>query len=41
VKHFDIGLTWMGKFRNYEKAAFWSADSDEGKEMPVNRKDKG
>ncbi|KAK2757878.1 hypothetical protein FQN54_004284 [Arachnomyces sp. PD_36] len=29
VKHFDIGLTWMGKFRNYEKATFWSADSDE------------
>ncbi|KAK2797998.1 hypothetical protein FQN50_008994 [Emmonsiellopsis sp. PD_5] len=31
VKHFDIGLTWMGKFRNYEKAAFWSADSNDGK----------
>ncbi|OJJ51526.1 hypothetical protein ASPZODRAFT_409623 [Penicilliopsis zonata CBS 506.65] len=29
VKHFDIGLTWMGKFKNFEKAAFWSADSDE------------
>ncbi|KAL4896981.1 hypothetical protein BDV59DRAFT_198429 [Aspergillus ambiguus] len=29
VKHFDIGLTWMGKFKNYEKAAFWSADTDE------------
>lgn len=20
----------MGKFKNYEKAAFWSADTDEG-----------
>ena len=30
VKHFDIGLSWMGKFKNYEKAAFWSADTDEG-----------
>ncbi|PGH02250.1 hypothetical protein AJ79_07699 [Helicocarpus griseus UAMH5409] len=29
VKHFDIGLTWMGKFKNYEKAVFWSAESDE------------
>lgn len=31
VKHFDIGLSWMGKFKNYEKAAFWSADTDEGR----------
>ncbi|KAL5357845.1 hypothetical protein BJX96DRAFT_28656 [Aspergillus floccosus] len=29
VKHFDIGLNWMGKFKNFEKAAFWSADTDE------------
>ncbi|PKY08149.1 FAD/NAD(P)-binding domain-containing protein [Aspergillus campestris IBT 28561] len=29
VKHFDIDLSWMGKFKNYEKAAFWSADTDE------------
>ncbi|KKK19581.1 hypothetical protein ARAM_006539 [Aspergillus rambellii] len=29
VKHFDIDLNWMGKFKNYEKAAFWSADTDE------------
>ncbi|RDW86359.1 FAD binding domain protein [Aspergillus mulundensis] len=29
VKHFDITLTWMGKFKNYEKAVFWSADTDE------------
>ncbi|RMJ27783.1 FAD binding domain protein [Aspergillus sp. HF37] len=29
VKHFDIALPWMGKFKNYEKAAFWSADTDE------------
>lgn len=31
VKHFDISLPWMGKFKNWEKAAFWSADTDEGK----------
>ncbi|KAJ5674156.1 hypothetical protein N7462_009595 [Penicillium macrosclerotiorum] len=29
VKHFDIGLPWMGKYKNFEKAAFWSADTDE------------
>ncbi|KAJ5095441.1 hypothetical protein NUU61_004797 [Penicillium alfredii] len=29
VKHFDISLPWMGKFKNWEKAAFWSADTDE------------
>ncbi|KAJ0424188.1 hypothetical protein BJY00DRAFT_320640 [Aspergillus carlsbadensis] len=29
VKHFDITLGWMGKFKNYEKAVFWSADTDE------------
>ena len=30
VKPFDIDLQWMAKYRNGEKAAFWSADSDEG-----------
>ncbi|PYH90139.1 hypothetical protein BO71DRAFT_388275 [Aspergillus ellipticus CBS 707.79] len=29
VKHFDLALNWMGKFKNFEKAAFWSADTDE------------
>ncbi|KAL2008013.1 hypothetical protein VTN00DRAFT_7995 [Thermoascus crustaceus] len=29
VKPFDVDLTWMGKFRNYEKAVFWSADDDD------------
>ncbi|RAL15511.1 FAD binding domain protein [Aspergillus homomorphus CBS 101889] len=29
VKHFDLALNWMGKFKNLEKARFWSADSDE------------
>ncbi|KAJ5863580.1 uncharacterized protein N7529_005496, partial [Penicillium soppii] len=29
VKHFDISLPWMGKYKNWEKAAFWSADTDE------------
>ncbi|KAJ9213460.1 hypothetical protein DTO166G4_4903 [Paecilomyces variotii] len=29
VKHFDIDLPWMGKFRNFEKAVFWTADDEE------------
>ncbi|KAI1081689.1 hypothetical protein F5B20DRAFT_579020 [Whalleya microplaca] len=29
VKSFDIGLEWVGKFRNFEQAAFWSSDTDE------------
>lgn len=28
VQPFDVALAWMGKFRNREKAAFWSADGD-------------
>ncbi|PON30040.1 hypothetical protein TGAM01_v201406 [Trichoderma gamsii] len=28
VKHFDVDLTWMGKYKNAEHARFWSADSD-------------
>jgi hypothetical protein len=31
VKYFDIELDWVGKFRNFNQAAFWSADTDEGK----------
>ncbi|KAL1974061.1 hypothetical protein VTN31DRAFT_5621 [Thermomyces dupontii] len=30
IKHFDVSLNWVGKFKNYDKAVFWSADSDEG-----------
>lgn len=29
VKYFDVDLDWVGKFRNFNQAAFWSADSDE------------
>ena len=29
VKPFDVDPSWMGKFRNHEKATFWSADTDE------------
>ncbi|KAI4776825.1 FAD/NAD(P)-binding domain-containing protein [Aureobasidium sp. EXF-3400] len=29
VKPFDVDLDWMGKFRNFEEASFWSADTDE------------
>ncbi|KAK7180722.1 FAD binding domain-containing protein [Paraphaeosphaeria sporulosa] len=29
VKYFDVELQWVGKFRNFNQAAFWSADTDE------------
>ncbi|KAL9588277.1 MAG: hypothetical protein Q9203_002911 [Teloschistes exilis] len=29
LKPFDIDLDWMTKYKNVQKAAFWSADSDE------------
>jgi cation diffusion facilitator CzcD-associated flavoprotein CzcO len=30
VKHFDVDLEWVGKFRNFKQAEFWTADTDEG-----------
>jgi len=35
VKPFDVDLNWMGKFRNFEEASFWSADTDGGKRVLV------
>ncbi|KAH6681793.1 hypothetical protein B0J14DRAFT_223002 [Halenospora varia] len=29
VKHFDVDLDWVGKYKNFHLASFWSADSDE------------
>ncbi|KAJ5093044.1 hypothetical protein N7456_008905 [Penicillium angulare] len=29
IKHFDLSLPWLGKYKNWEKAAFFSADTDE------------
>jgi hypothetical protein len=29
TKHFDVDLGWVGKYRNYHLATFWSADTDE------------
>jgi hypothetical protein len=29
VKHFDADLSWVGKYRNFQQAGFWRADSDE------------
>ncbi|KAG5932381.1 hypothetical protein E4U59_007518 [Claviceps monticola] len=29
IKHFDVDLEWMGKYKNTEQARFWLADSDE------------
>lgn len=31
VKYFDVDLDWVGKFRNFKQAEFWTADTDEGK----------
>lgn len=36
MKPFDVNLEWMGKFKNHEKAIFWSADSDAGKSSLQN-----
>lgn len=33
VKYFDIELDWVGKFRNYKQAEFWTADTDQGRTM--------
>ncbi|KAI0418594.1 FAD binding domain-containing protein [Xylaria grammica] len=27
IKHFDIGLEWVGKFRNVEHAQFWNSET--------------
>ncbi|KAF2874951.1 hypothetical protein BDV95DRAFT_486129 [Massariosphaeria phaeospora] len=29
VKYFDVELDWVGKFRNFKQAAFWTADTDQ------------
>lgn len=29
VKHLDLSLPWVGKYKNYHLASFWSADNDE------------
>lgn len=29
IKAFDIGLEWVGKFRNFQQAAFYSSNTDE------------
>jgi hypothetical protein len=28
VRHFDLDLPWVGKYRNFHLASFWGADSD-------------
>lgn len=30
VKYFDVDLDWVGKFRNFKQAEFWTADTDKG-----------
>jgi cation diffusion facilitator CzcD-associated flavoprotein CzcO len=29
IKHFDLSLDWVAKYKNINQAAFWSADTDE------------
>jgi thioredoxin reductase len=42
VKYFDVDLDWVGKFRNFNQAAFWSADTDEERfEMLVQARNGG
>jgi hypothetical protein len=36
VKHFDVDLEWVGKFRNFKQAEFWTADTDEGMSLLVS-----
>ncbi|KAH9879127.1 hypothetical protein J1614_002563 [Plenodomus biglobosus] len=31
VKYFDMDLDWVGKFRNFRQAEFWTADTDEAR----------
>ncbi|KAI1825934.1 FAD binding domain-containing protein [Xylaria intraflava] len=35
VKHFDLGLEWVGKFRNIEHAQFWNSESSEERYQKV------
>ncbi|KAI4613279.1 hypothetical protein J4E83_007692 [Alternaria metachromatica] len=42
VKHFDVDLEWVGKFRNFKQAEFWTADTDEERfEMIVQARNGG
>jgi hypothetical protein len=38
VKHFDVALEWVGKFRNFKQAEFWTADTDEGMLIALSAK---
>jgi cation diffusion facilitator CzcD-associated flavoprotein CzcO len=37
VKPFDLDLDWMSKYRNFQQACFWSADSDEERLQMIQR----
>jgi len=41
TKPFDIDLTWMGKFKNHEKATFFSADTDQERLSMIQSARKG
>lgn len=33
LKHFDVDLEWVSKVRNQQMSVFWSAESDQGKQI--------
>ncbi|KAI1168396.1 FAD binding domain-containing protein [Nemania serpens] len=37
VKYFDIGLEWVGKFRNIEQAQFWNSESAEERYQKIQK----
>ena len=41
LKHFDVSLEWMGKYKNTEHARFWLADSDEERLNIINEARQG
>lgn len=42
IKHFDLGLDWVAKYKNVNQAAFWSADSDDERyEMIISARNGG
>ncbi|KAL7271812.1 hypothetical protein RUND412_005400 [Rhizina undulata] len=37
VKHFDVDLEWIGKYKNLQKAIFWSAEDDDERLEIINK----
>ena len=41
VKNFDVGLEWVGKYRNFFMAEFWGAEGDEERSERIKAARKG